>query len=90
MNIKDIKNLDKDQILEMLGLQERNTTSSFLGTVGLLGLGLVVGAALGLLWAPQSGRELRETVGRKIKNSTDEVTATARSKMDEASQALKG
>lgn len=90
MNIKDIKNLDKDQILAMLGLQEHDTTSSLLGTLGLLGLGLIVGAAVGLLCAPQSGRELRETVGRKIKNSTDEVMATARSKMDETTQALKG
>jgi gas vesicle protein len=89
MNIKDIKNLDKDEILEMLGLKERDTTSSLFGSLGLLGVGLLVGAAVALFLTPQSGRDLRNSVGRKIKNSADDVMAAARSKMDEA-QGLKG
>jgi gas vesicle protein len=92
MNIKDIKNLDKDQILELLGLEtERSTTSSILWTLGLVGIGVVAGATAALLLAPQSGRDLRETMGRKIKNAADDVVTSARSKVNEAqSQVEKG
>lgn len=92
MNIKDIKNLDKDQILELLGLEsERSTTSSILWSLGLVGVGAVVGAGVALLLAPQTGRELRETMGRKLKNAADDVVTSARAKVNEAqSQVEKG
>jgi gas vesicle protein len=92
MNIKDIKNLDKDQILELLGLEtERSTTSSIIWTLGLVALGAIAGAGVALLLAPQSGRELRENVGRKFKNAADDVVSSARAKVNEAqSQAEKG
>jgi hypothetical protein len=92
MNIKDIKNLDKDQILELLGLEsERSTTSSIVWTLGLVAIGAIAGAGIALLLAPQSGRELRETVGRKFKNAADDVVTSARAKVNEAqSQVEKG
>lgn len=92
MNIKDIKNLDKDQILELLGLEsERSTTSSIVWTLGLVAIGAIAGAGVALLLAPQSGRELRETVGRKLKNAADDVVTSARTKVNEAqSQVEKG
>ncbi len=71
MNLKDIKDLDKSQILGMLGLEERTTTSSMLlRSLGLIGLGALVGAGVGLLYAPRSGRELREDLGRRIKDGS--------------------
>lgn len=92
MNIKDIKNLDKDQILEMLGLEgERSTTSSILWSIGLIAIGAVAGAGIALLLAPQTGRELRENVSRKLKNTADDVVSSARRKADEVqSQVEKG
>jgi len=91
MNIKDIKNLDKDQILELLGLEERSTTSSILWSLALVGVGAIAGAGVALLLAPQSGRELRDTVTRKFKNATDDMASAVRSKVDEvASQVQKG
>jgi hypothetical protein len=92
MNIKDIKNLDKEQILELLGLEsERSTTSSIVWTLGLVAIGAIAGAGVALLLAPQSGRELRETVGRKFKNAADDVVTSARTKVNEAqSQVEKG
>lgn len=85
MNLKDLKNLDKDQILEMLGLEEESsTTSSLFKALGLVGLGAVIGAGVALFLAPQSGREFRESVGRHLKTTADDAMKVARSKMEEA------
>jgi len=83
MNIKDIKNMDKEQILGLLGLEEDSTLSSVVGALGWIGVGALAGAVVALLLAPKTGRELRETVGRKIKHHADDVMSTARSKVDE-------
>ncbi len=88
MNVKDLKNLDKDDILELLGVQT-SSTSSVLWTVGLLAVGAVVGATTALLLAPKSGRELRESFGQRAKETADEIISTARAKVDEA-QAERG
>lgn len=91
MNIKDLKNLDKDQLLELLGLEEDESTSStVLRMAGLIALGAVVGASIALFLAPQTGRDLRETVGRHIRTTADEAIKTARGKVEEAAQAAKG
>ena len=50
MNLKELRKLDKDDILEMMGLQSRTSTGAWLaGTLGTFGVGLLVGAGLGLL-----------------------------------------
>jgi gas vesicle protein len=54
-------------------------------------IGAIAGAGIALLLAPQSGREFRETVGRKFKNAADDVVTSARAKVNEAqSQVEKG
>ena len=61
MNLKELRKLDKDDILEMMGLQTKSSTTAWLaGTLGTFGVGLLVGAGLGLLLAPKPGRELRD------------------------------
>jgi gas vesicle protein len=91
MTIKDVKNLDKDQILEMLGLeQQSSTTGTLLRWLGLVTVGAVVGAAVTLLLAPRSGRELREELAQKIKAGTDEVVAAVRNKANEIQPSIKG
>lgn len=85
MNIKDIKNLDQDQILEALGLErERSLTSSIVWSLALIGIGALAGAGAALLLAPQTGSELRRSMGRKIKDTADDVLSTTRAKVDEA------
>ncbi len=84
MKIKDLKNLDKDEILEMLGVDVRSTTSSALWTTGLLLVGMLAGATVALLLSPKSGRELRESLGRRAKETTDDLITTARTKVNEA------
>lgn len=60
MNMKDIRNMDRDDILRVIGLETRRTATDYvLPALGLFGAGILVGAGLGLIFAPKSGREIR-------------------------------
>jgi hypothetical protein len=73
MNLKDLKNLDqddvKDQLLEMLGLESKRSTGSWLfGTLAAFGVGMLVGAGVGLMLAPKAGAGLREDLRERLRN----------------------
>lgn len=73
MELKDIRkqlaNLEKDDILKVFGMEERRTTMDvILPAVGLFSVGLLVGAGLGLLLAPKSGRELRDDLRNRLQS----------------------
>ena len=68
MKMQDIKNLDKDDVLGMLGLEARRSdTSRVLKTLGTFGIGLVVGAGVALLLAPKAGSDLRQDLRSKLR-----------------------
>lgn len=57
----------KDQILDSLGLQEKRTNTDYLvPALGIFGAGLAVGAVLGLLFAPKSGRDIRTDIRHRF------------------------
>jgi hypothetical protein len=61
MKLQDIPNMDKDDLLGLLGLQTKTSgAGGLLGTLATFGVGLLVGAGVALLLAPKSGSELRE------------------------------
>ena len=60
-----------DQLLAELGLQKRESMSSYiLPALGVFAAGAVVGAAIGLMLAPSSGRELRSEIEKKVRSRT--------------------
>lgn len=68
MKISDIKDLSKDDILAALGLETKTGfTQRLLGTLGVFGVGLLVGAGAALLLTPKSGSEMREDLGQRIR-----------------------
>jgi hypothetical protein len=71
LSLKDLRNLDRDDLLETLGLQRRGNVDWVVPAVTALGVGLLVGAALGLLLAPKSGNELREELREKLQEGLD-------------------
>ena len=79
MNLKELRNLDKDDILEMMGLQTKSSTAAVLaGTLGTFAVGLLVGAGLGMLLAPKAGRELRDDLRdrfRRIPSDAEDAVA---------------
>jgi hypothetical protein len=67
MNFKDLRNLDKDDLLGLMGLESKHSTAGYLaGTLGTFGVGLLVGAGIALLLAPKPGHELREDIRDKL------------------------
>jgi hypothetical protein len=63
---KDYSDIGTDDILEAFGLQRVAPTGSYvLPALSFLGLGMIVGAGLGMLFAPRSGHDLRDTIGRR-------------------------
>jgi gas vesicle protein len=79
MNFKDLRNMDKDDLLGLIGLESKPSTGSYLaGTLGTFGIGLLVGAGIALLLAPKPGAELREDIRDKLRSrSNDESIPSA-------------
>ncbi len=74
MKLHDIKSMDKDDVLALLGLETKHSnTSRLLGTLGTFGIGLLVGAAVALLVAPKAGSELRQDLRTKMRRDGKEV-----------------
>jgi gas vesicle protein len=73
MKLNDLRDLSKDDILSALGLASKPSTSEqLLGSLGIFGIGLLVGAGAALLLAPKSGQELRDDLGERFRKSRAE------------------
>ena len=57
------KMVDRDRVLRQLGLEQRTPGSDFFTGLGLFSVGVLVGAGLGLLFAPRRGEDMRAMVG---------------------------
>lgn len=65
-----------EDLIHALGLQTRRSKGSDIAlSVALFGAGLLVGAGLGLLFAPSSGHELREEIGERAADLRDRAAA---------------
>jgi hypothetical protein len=65
---KMMDRMDRDALLERLGLEERSPSTDVFGSLGLFAVGILVGAGLGILFAPRRGEEMRSMVGDAIKH----------------------
>jgi hypothetical protein len=84
MKLQDLKNLDKDELLGMLGLETKSSVASeVVSTLGTFAIGMLVGAGVALLLAPKEGRALREDIRTKIQRGKESLANS--SAADEAS-----
>jgi hypothetical protein len=60
--------LDREEMLKRIGLQERSPAGDAFTGLGLFAVGVLVGAGLGLMFAPRRGDEMRQLVGEAWKN----------------------
>jgi hypothetical protein len=75
MKFRDITDLDKDDILGAMGLQTKTSTAGWIfGTLGLFGLGMIIGAGVALMVAPKPGAELRRDLEGRLRNVRERVT----------------
>lgn len=63
-------------VIRTLGLATRKRTD-LVPSVALFGVGLLVGASLALLFAPTTGRALREGIGERAADLRERATAAA-------------
>ncbi len=69
MNWKNMqKALDRDVVLERLGLERRTPTGDFFTGLGLFSVGVLVGAGLGLMFAPKRGEDMRSALNEAWRN----------------------
>jgi gas vesicle protein len=75
MKLRDLTDMDKEDILGALGLQSKSSTTSWvLGTLGLFGMGMVIGAGVALMLAPKPGSELRRELEDRLRNVRERVS----------------
>lgn len=55
-----------EELLHALGLQYAQSSTHYVNTLAVFALGAMTGAALALLLAPASGRQLREDVREQV------------------------
>ena len=88
--------MNREDILNSLGLQsipERSDT--ILPAMGIFGAGILVGAGLGLLFAPKPGRELRDDLrrnagdlGENLKHRAEDLGENLKHKAEDLRQRL--
>jgi hypothetical protein len=75
MTLKDVSNLDTDRLLEVMGRESKQSAGPRLaGTLAAFGVGLLVGAGMGLMLAPKSGRGLREDLRDRLRLTSDSLS----------------
>lgn len=74
MNVDKLKSLDREDFLNILGLESRRNTVDYLvPALALFGVGVLVGTGVGLLVAPRPGRELREDLAHRLQQAPDAI-----------------
>ncbi len=69
MSWKTMRNaLSTDAILDRVGLERRTPTGDFFTGLGLFSVGVLVGAGLGLMFAPKKGDEMRAMLNDALKS----------------------
>jgi gas vesicle protein len=76
--MKKLMGYDVEDILELIGLQRhRSLLGMLIPAVGFVALGAVVGAGIGLAFAPSSGRRLRQDVSDRLDLILDRIKSEA-------------
>lgn len=72
MNLRDLATLDKDDLLDKLGLPTKSSGGAAVAAaLGTFGVGLLVGVGIGFMLAPKSGRGLREDIRDRLRGATE-------------------
>ena len=71
LSLKDLKKLDRDDLLDMVGLQRASSNDWVAPALTALGVGLLVGVGVGLMLAPKPGSELRNDLRDRLRSASD-------------------
>lgn len=89
MRTKKVIGFALKDALALVGLQlRRRAAGAVLPAAGLIALGAAIGAGLGLLFAPSSGRRLRQDVGERLDVVRTRIRREARKRGLDAGRAI--
>jgi hypothetical protein len=72
---RDIKKLEKDDLLNLIGLETRKETTDYLlPALGAFTVGVLVGVGVGVLLAPKPGQDLRTDLRNRFQSGQDAVS----------------
>ena len=83
ISLNDLRDMKKDDLLKLVGLEERSVGIDVASSLALFGVGVLVGAGIGMLLAPKAGQELRSDLSGRIGNWTSKMGSA----MNESSSA---
>jgi hypothetical protein len=75
--LRDLRGRDRDDWLATIGLEKRNVTADVFGAIGLIAVGCGIGVAIGMLFAPKRGEELRREMNEKVRSQAGKLGAGA-------------
>ncbi len=65
---RQLRRRDTDDWLASIGLERRNVVADLFGALGFIAVGTGVGFALGLIFAPKRGSELRRDIESRLRS----------------------
>lgn len=75
-DLKDLKKLEKDDLLNLIGLETRkDTTDYLLPALGAFTVGVLLGVGVGLMLAPKPGNELRNDLRNRLQSAQDTLAS---------------
>jgi hypothetical protein len=79
MRMKNLTGYDIEDVLELIGLaRRRSVLGTMVPVIGYVALGAALGAGIGLMFAPSSGRRLRQEVGDRLDQMRERVKTEAK------------
>jgi len=64
---KAVRGMDREDVLHRLGLEEHTPKADFFTGLGVFAVGVLIGAGLGVMFAPKPGAEIRSRLTDTIK-----------------------
>lgn len=64
-----------DDVLRAIGLERARTGSDLLGSVAVFGAGMLVGAGMALLLAPESVARVRKQIATRVEDAKEKMAA---------------
>ena len=81
--------MNRNDILEQLGLaaSKPSLSDTLLPALGFMGAGFLIGAGVGVLFAPRRGEDLRRDLGDKLKEGVEGVSASVQQGLEHVADA---